>query len=147
MAAFNKFNVTVQKFVTGLVNLNADTLRLALYTAGTAPAATDSVYAATLAGGAVEVANGNGYTTKGNSGVGVAANVAGTTTMRTAAAIPTWTASAAGFAFRRMVFFDDTAAADDLLGWWDYGSTLTLDGTNGDTFTALGFDTAWATIL
>lgn len=144
MAAFNKFNLTVQKFVTGLVNTNADTLRLALFT--TSPLAADSVYAATLAGGGAEVASGNGYTAKGNSGVGVAANVAGTTTMRTAAAIPAWTASAAGFSFRYPVFFDDTAAADDLLGWWDYGSTLVLNGANGDTFTALGFDTAWATI-
>lgn len=147
MAAFNKFQLTVQKFATKLINANGDTLSLALYTAATAPAATDSVYAGTLAGGSVEVANGNGYTTKGNTGVGVAANAAGTTTMRTSAAIPAWTAATAGFSLRYMVLFDDTAAADDLLGWWDYGSTLTLNGTNGDTFTALGFDTAWATIV
>lgn len=147
MVAFNKFQLTVQKFATKLIDANADTFRVALYTAATAPAATDSVYAATLAGGAVEVASGNGYTTKGNGGVGVAANVAGTTTMRLAAAVPLWTASIAGFSLRYMVLFDDTAAADDLCGWWDYGSTLTLSGANGDTFQPTGLDTSWATIL
>lgn len=147
MVAFNKFNLTVQKFARKLIDANADTLNLALYVVGgpTPPLATDSVYAATLAGGAVEVANGNGYTTKGNSGTAVESNAGGTSTMRISAALPIWTASAAGFSLRYMVFFDDTATSDDLLGWWDYGSSLTLSGTNGDTFAAIGLNTSWAT--
>lgn len=35
--------------------------------------------------------------------------------------------------FRYVVLYNDTSAADSLVGWWDYGSALTL--ASGETFT------------
>ena len=119
---------------------------MALYTAAVAPASTDIAYATTLAGGSIEVAAGNGYTVSGNSGgVGITSNAAGTETLKTTSAIPVWTASAAGFSLRYFVIYDSTSA--DLLGWWDYGSTLTLSGANGDTLTVTGPETSYATLV
>jgi hypothetical protein len=145
LVAFNKFNLTVQNMARGNLLLNADTLKLALIVAAGTPVAADDEFADVSAD---EVAAGNGYTATGNSGgAGITSNAAGTETMRTTSAIPVWTASAAGFSFRYPVLYDDTSTNDKLLGWWDYGSTLTLSGANGDTFTALGLDTSWATLV
>jgi hypothetical protein len=45
----------------------------------------------------------------------------------------TWTATGAIGPFRYAVLYNDTSADDDLIAWWDYGSSITLN--NGDTFT------------
>lgn len=135
---------------TGLL-LNADTLKMALYTATAAPdnAGTDLVYAATLTGGATEVASGNGYTTAGNTcGAGITSNSAGTETLKTTSNPAAWTASTSGFSMRYFVLYDSTAttALANLLMFWDYGSTLTLSGANGDTLTVTGPSTSYATL-
>lgn len=150
----NKFNSTVQAMArggasgTGLL-LNADTLKLGLCTAAAAPAATDT----TFPGTATQVSNGNGYTTGGVSLTGSTSNSSGTETLKTTTDFgsPTWTASASGFSLRYFVFYDSTAtlAVCQNLLWWDYGSTLTLSGANGDTLdlSASNFDsTGWATL-
>ena len=148
MAAFNKFNLFTQGLVRGDHNLNSNVVRVALYTGATAPAATDQNYAATLAGGAAEVANGNGYTTTGNSGgASISSNSTGTETVRTTSAIPTWTASGAGFSVRYAVAYNDTNVNKRLIGWWDYGSSVTLSGTNGDTFSVTGLNTSLFTLV
>lgn len=147
MASFNKFNLFVQGLVRGDHNLNSNVIKVALYTSATAPAATDQNYATTLAGGAVEVSSGNGYTTGGNSGgASISSNSSGTETVRTTSAIPTWTASGAGFSLRYAVAYNDTNANDRLIGWWDYGSSVTLSGANGDTFTVTGLNTSVFTL-
>ncbi len=148
-----KFHLTVQKIArggasgTGLL-LNADTLKLALFTAATAPVlATDISYSTTLAGGSAEVSNGNGYTTGGNTcGAGITANSSGTETLSTTQEAAVWTASGAGFALRYFLLYDDTASSKWLLMEWDYGSTLTLSGANADTLTVTGPDTSYATL-
>lgn len=148
MAAFNKFNLFTQGLVRGEHNLNSNVVRVALYTSATAPAASDQNYAATLAGGSVEVANGNGYTTTGNSGgASISSNSTGTETVRTTSAIPTWTASGAGFSVRYAVAYNDTNASKRLIGFWDYGSSVTLSGTNGDTFSVTGLNTSLFTLV
>lgn len=131
---------------TGLL-LNADTIKLALFTAATAVAATDDNYAATLDGGAAEVSSGNGYTTGGNTcGAGITSNSSGTETLRTTSNPSAWTASSSGFAFRYLYLYDDTQSGDKGIVFWDYGSTVTLSGANGDTFTATGPSTSYATL-
>jgi hypothetical protein len=148
LAAFNKFNLTVQNLVRGVHNLNSDAVLVALYTAAVAPAATDIVYATTLSGGAVENTTGNGYTAGGNSGgASISSNSGGTETVKTTSAIPVWTASTAGFSLRYVVAYNNTTALKNLLGWWDYGSTLTLNGANGDTFTVTGLNTSIFTLV
>lgn len=47
------------------------------------------------------------------------------------------TASGAVATFRHVGIYNDTAAADELIGWYDYGSDVTL--ANGETFT-IDFD-------
>ena len=42
-------------------------------------------------------------------------------------------------AFRYIVIYNDTATNDELIGYYDYGSDLTLHGANGDTLT-IDFD-------
>lgn len=145
-----KFFLTVQKFVRKSVNLNSDTIKLALFTAATAPATSDSTYATTLAGGSVEVATANGYTQAGVSlGAGVTANSSGTETLRGTSnfASPTWTSSTGNVALRYFVLYDSTST--DLLGFWDYTSTLTLNGVTGDLLdlSASAFGTSYGTVV
>ena len=108
--------------------------KCALFTASYTPAITDQKYTSLTN----EVANGNGYAT-GGAAVTTAAvtNSSGTDSYPASLASPTWTASSAGFSLRYMVFYIVSTSATDtpLIVWYDYGSTLTLSGSNGDTFT------------
>jgi hypothetical protein len=49
---------------------------------------------------------------------------------------------------RYFILYDSTAssALANLLMYWDYGSTLTLSGANGDTLTVTGPATSYATL-
>ena len=44
-----------------------------------------------------------------------------------------WTASAGGFTFRYVIMWNSTNSIP--VGYWDYGSSVVMSGTNGDTFT------------
>lgn len=129
MASFNKFNTFSTDLSTKKHDLNADQLNVAL--TNTAPVATNAVYA-----DITEIASGNGYTTGGidtqNTGAGSSGTytVTGTNT--------TWTSTTADMAAFRYVYLynvTQTSPLKPLIGWWDYGSSLTLHGANGDTFT------------
>lgn len=129
MAAFNKFNAFAAAMPNGGVNLASDTLKVML--TNTLPVASNTQYSDISAG---EVANGNGYVTGG-------AAVTTTSSTQTSGvykyvgsvASPTWTASASVGPFRYAVLYDTTSATKSLIGWWDYGSNVTLASTN--TFT------------
>jgi flagellar capping protein FliD len=131
MAAFNKFNQFVADLASGVHQLQTGTthvLKVAL--TNTAPTATNTVLA-----NITEVANGNGYTTGGISvGTITGAQTSGTFKL-TGGTDPVWTASGAGFTARYAVLYNDspTSPADPLIGWWDYGSSVTLAA--GETFT------------
>ena len=97
----------------------------------TAPVATNSQYS-DISG--TEVANGNGYTTGGASLTLTSSSQSGGTYKYIAsAASPTWTATGPMGTFRYVVAYDSTPTAKSLVGWWDYGSSLSL--TSGQTFT------------
>lgn len=142
MAAYNKFNCFVEDVAEKVHNLGTDAFFVLL--TNTAPVAGDTVVdtvttpctvKATSLG--VEVAAGNGYTKKGNSAaITSSAQTAGA--YKLVLADPaTWTAAGGTIGpFRYAVLFNDTAGAAatrPVVGWWDYGSAVTL--AIGETFT------------
>lgn len=129
MAAFNKFNATAATPFNGGINLSSDTTKCLL--TNTVPVATNTQYS-DISG--TEVAAGNGYT------IGGAAITTVSSTQTTGlykfvgtAGNPTWTATGSMGTFRYVVWYDTTPTIKTLLGWWDFGSSLSL--TAGQTFT------------
>lgn len=128
MASFNKFNLFVDDIVKALDNFGTDTIKVML--TNTAPSASNHKYS-DVSGS--ELASGNGYTTGGAavSGFGVS-NSSGTETVT--ANPTTWTSNTGNMGpFRYALYYDVTSG--NLIGWYDNGSSVTLNGVNGDTFT------------
>lgn len=127
MASFNKFNSFVEALAEKAHNLGSDTLKILL--TNTAPVAGNSVKA-----DLTEIGAGNGYTTGGNQAAQSASAQTGGVYKLTLADPTTWTAAGGSIGpFRYAVLYNDTAANDELIGWWDYGSSITL--ATGETFT------------
>jgi hypothetical protein len=131
MAAFNKFNSFVEALAEKKHDLGADTLKVLL--TNTAPVATDSVKA-----DLTEISAGNGYTAGGNT-ASVTSSAQTSGTYKLVLGDPaTWTASGGSIGpFQYAVLYNDTATNDELIGWWDYGSAVTL--ADGESF-AVDFD-------
>lgn len=129
MASFNKFNSFVEAVAEKVHNLGSDTLKVAL--TNTAPAATDTVFAP---GGAhPPPAAANGYTSGGHTTAQTgSAQTSGTYKLTLTDVTITATAGGIG-PFRYVVLYNDTAAGDELIGYYDYGSSITL--ASGETFT------------
>lgn len=127
MATYNKFNVFTTDLSTKKHDLNADQLNVMLTL--TAPVATNSVLA-----DLTEIAAGNGYTAGGADTTNTGSGASGTYTVSGTAV--TWTATGGAIAnFRYVVLYNvtQTSPLKPLVGWWDYGSTLTLN--SGDSLT------------
>lgn len=126
MASYNKFNSFVSDLVQKVHNLNSDTLKIML--TNTAPVASN-----TVKGNISEITAGNGYT----AGGAVASFVSGNDSAGTYKLIlspVSWTASGGSIGpFEWAVLYNSSAASQQLIGWWDYGTAITL--TNGNTFT------------
>lgn len=133
MAAYNKFNAFVADIANKVHNLGSDTLKVML--TNTAPVATNAVKA-----DITEISAGNGY----SAGGAAVTSVTSSQTSGTEKLIgtgPTFTATGAVGPFRYAVLYNSTAASGNLIGWWDYGSSITMantetfqvnfDGTNG----------------
>jgi hypothetical protein len=131
MASFNKFNSFVEALAEKKHDLGADTLKVLL--TNTAPVATNSVKA-----DLTEISGGNGYTAGGNT-ASVTSSAQTSGTYKLVLGDPaTWTASGGSIGpFRYAVLYNDTAASKELIGWWDYGSSITLAA--GESF-AVDFD-------
>jgi hypothetical protein len=131
MAAFNKFNQFVQDLSSGVHQLQTGTSHvLKVLLTNTAPVATNAVKA-----DLTEISAGNGYTAGGIS-VGTITGAQSSGTFKLVGGTdPVWTATGAVGPFRYAVVYNDTptSPADPLIGWWDYGSAVTL--ANTDTFT------------
>lgn len=131
MASFNKFNLFVDWLSKGNLNLSSDALKV-MFT-NTVPVATNSIYS-DISGN--ELANGNGYTTGGLASTPTLTNASGTEKLVGTNVV--LTASGAVGPFRYVVIYDSTPASNKtLMGWWDYGSSVTM--ASGDTFT-VSFD-------
>lgn len=128
MASFNKFNSFVEALAEKKHDLGADTLKVYLSNA-TPDAAADSIKT-----DLAEISAGNGYTAGGNQGTISSSSQTSGTYKLVLADPATWTASGGSIGpFRYAVLYNDTATNDELIGWWDYGSSITLNA--GETFT------------
>lgn len=125
-SAYNKFQDFSDQLIRGVHDFDAHTFKVAL--TNTAPVATNTVLA-----DITQIAAGNGYTTGGNTTTITVSETGGTTTVQGTEVV--FTATGAMAAFRYAVLYNDTATspADALIGWFDYGSALSL--TSGETFT------------
>jgi hypothetical protein len=136
MATYNKFQDFVEQLGLGTHNLNTDTLKVML--TNTAPVATNTVKT-----DITEISAGNGYTAGGDDITNTYTESSGTGTL--AATDVTFTASGGTIGpFRYAVIYNDTAASDNLVCWFDYGSSITLNDT--ETFT-VDFGASLATIV
>jgi len=127
MASFNKFNNFVNGLDTKQIACGSDTFKIML--TNTAPVATNTQYSDISA---TELANGNGYTTGGTAvGSTSVSNTSGTDTFIGNQVV--FTATGSMGPFRYVVLYDTTPVTKYLVGWWDYGSSITL--TSGETFT------------
>lgn len=131
MASFNKFNQFVEDLGLGVHNLAAANDVLKVYASNTAPTATDTIKST---GSATEITAQNGYPSGGSDIQNDWSETGGTATLT--GVDVTWTASGGSFgALQYIVLYNDTstAPADPLIGWWDYGSSITVN--NGESFT------------
>jgi len=128
MATYNKFNAFVEYLlIAKAIDFDADTFKVML--TNTAPVATNSVKA-----DLTEISAGNGYTAGGTATTITHSRSSGTSKIVGTDVV--FTATGAVGPFRYAVLYDDTPAGtptDPLVGWWDYGSSVTM--ASGDTFT------------
>ena len=124
MATFIKFNSFVEALAEKAHNLGSDTLKVAFSNASNAPSASDDVKLADIT--TVSVANLDSVT------LTVSSSSQTSGTYKLVVADKTLTASGAVPAFRYVIIYNDTAANDELIAWYDYGSEVTL--AKDDTF-------------
>lgn len=131
MATFTKFNILTEHLMKGTHDLSTGSLTIALCSNASIPVVT----ACTLA----NLNTINVYTALTSRVIQGASVLQTTGSAKLVCNDLVLTASAAVPTFRHVVIYNDsaTAPADALLGWYDYGSDVTMQ--NGDTFT-IDFD-------
>lgn len=126
MAAFNKFDSFVEAVAEKAHNLGSDTLKVML--TNSAPVATN-----TQKSDLTEISAGNGYTAGGTAAtISSSAQTSGVYKLVLADVVFTASGGSIG-PFRYAVLYNDTATNDELIGYWDYGSALTL--ADGESLT------------
>lgn len=125
MASFNKFNSFVEAVAEKVHNLGSDTLKYAL--TNTAPVAAN-----TQLSDITQVANGGGYTT-GGATITTTSSAQTSGTYKLVLADVTFTATTGFGPFRYVVLYNSTASNSEVIGWYDYGSSITLGAS--ETFT------------
>ena len=138
MATFNKFYQFVEDLAHGVHDLETDQLVVALTAAANAPVASNSV-----------LANLTEITYTNLSTRNITTTSSGQTSGNYTLALTDLVLTASGGSvgpFRYVVIYNDnpTSPADPLIGWYDYGSDLTLN--NGEQLT-VDFAAASATII
>ena len=133
MATFNKFRSFVEAVAEKAHNLGSDQLVVALCAAANAPVNTNTVLA-----NLTQVS----YTYCSTRNITTASSAQTAGTYKLTLNDLTLTASGGSVGpFRYVVIYNDTAASDELIGWYDYESEITLasgetllidfDGSNG----------------
>lgn len=126
MATFNKFYSFTEALAEKVHNLGSDQLMVAL--TNTVPVNTNTVLA-----NITEIS----YTNLGSRVLTVSSSSQTTGTYKLVIADLTITAVGAVPTYRYVVVYNNTATNKELIGWYDYGSTVTM--SNGDYIT-LDFD-------
>lgn len=130
MVAFNKFEAFSEHLSEGVHQFQAAGHTLRIYLSNTTPDAALDAVKADLA----EISAANGYTAGGEDVQNDTSRTAGTTSVT--GVDVTWTATGGSFGpFRYIVLYNDTPTSpvDPLIGWWDYGSAISVNAT--ETFT------------
>jgi hypothetical protein len=128
MATFQKFEQFVEDVAHKVHDLETDTLKIML--TNSAPSASLDAVLADL----TEISAGNGYSAGGSQAT---QSSSGQTsgTYKLVVGDVTFTASGGSIGpFRYAVIYNDTptSPADPLIGWWDYGTNVTI--TDGNSF-------------
>jgi hypothetical protein len=136
MAAFNKYHDFTRATLAGVHVFGTHTFKAAF--TNTAPNNTHTELAQIT-----QIGTGGGYT--GGAGGGLTLDGVSLTTAAGVAKVSVtdevFTATGSVGPFRYVVLYNDTATGDPLIGWYDYGSSITLatdesltidfDGANG----------------
>lgn len=126
MATLTKFYCFCEDLAEKVHNLGSDTLRFML--ANTAPSLSN-----TQRTDITEIAAGNGYVANGQS-VTVTSSAQSSGLYTLIASDVSWTATPSAMAaFRYAVLYNDTSTNDKLIGYIDFGYSITLSA--GQTFT------------
>ena len=125
MATYTKFQPFVEKLAEKAHNLGSDQLVVALCAAANAPVNTNGVL------GDLTVIS---YTNLSSRNITTSSSAQSSGTYKLVLTDLVLTASGGAVAtFRYVVIFNDTAASDELVGFYDYGGNVTL--ADGETFT------------
>jgi len=126
LASYNKFRSFVEALAEKSHNLGSDTLKIML--TNVAPVNTNTVKA-----DLTDIAAGSGYTA-GGTAITITASAQTAGVYKLTGNDVVFTASGGSIGpFRYATMYNDTATNDELIGWWDYGSSITL--ASGETFT------------
>lgn len=137
MASFNKFNQFVEDLAKGVHNFTSDsTCTVTVALTNSAPVATNSVLA-----DITEISYTN-LSSRVITGV-TAEQTSGTVSFTATDLVLTATGSVGPFRYVVLYNDDPTSPANPLIGWYDYGSSISL--ANGETFT-IDFTTNFATL-
>lgn len=133
MAAFQKFQPFVESLAHKGHDLANDALKVLL--TNVAPEASSAVLT-----DITEVTAGNGYTAGGNSAAIVSSSQTDGTYRLVLQDPSTWTAAGGTVGpFQWAVLYNDTSVNKDLIGYWNYGTPITL--ADGESF-SVDFDAA-----
>lgn len=123
MATYNKFNQFTKDLIDGVHDFDAHTFKVML--TNTAPVNTNTVKA-----NLTEITAANGYTAGGTATTISTSTSSGTAKVTGTDVVFTAAGGSIG-PLRYAVLYNDspTSPADPLIGWWDYGSSITLANT------------------
>jgi len=126
MSTFNKFNSFVEAVAEKKHNLGSDQLVIAL--TASAPVATNAILSELTQVSYTNLSSRNITTSTSAQTLGTYKLVCNDLTLTATGTVAT---------FRYVVLYNDTATNDELIGWYDYGSNVSL--VNGDSF-QINFD-------
>ena len=126
MAAGTKFNQFVEDLAKGVHNLSTGSLKMLL--SNVAPSPTNLTKA-----DITEIAAGNGYTAGGIALTGVSAEQVGGVLSLVAGDVTVTAAGGSMAAWRYPVLYNDSAASDQLIAFWDRGASVTLATGESET--------------